>query len=191
MGFLGGHLGSSVSALVDGQLDPDVTDRAWAHVLRCPECRRLVEREGWIKRQLAGMGSNEPSARLLDSLYELTPSAQPSWEGLEAWAAVDAIEHRGRARRRAGIALVGAGSVSAALFGVAAISGALPGFGGGTAGTPASSLTRPAQPVTGGGTPTPAEVAPVAVVHGTLRGWRFDGNSSGGTASRAVDISPR
>jgi hypothetical protein len=128
---------------------------------------------------------------LLDSLYELTPSAQPSWEGLEAWAAVDAIEHRGRARRRAGIALVGAGSVSAALFGVAAISGALPGFGGGTAGTPASSLTRPAQPVTRGSTPTPAEVAPVAVVHGTLRGWRFDGNSSGGTASRAVDISPR
>lgn len=191
MGFLGGHLGgSSVSALVDGQLDAEVADRAWAHVLRCPECRRLVEREGWIKRQLAGMGSNEPSARLLDSLYELTPSSQPSWEGLEAWAAVDAIEHRGRARRRTGIALVGAGSVSAALFGVAAISGALPGFGGGTAGTPASSLTRPAQPVTRGSTPTPAEVAPVAVVHGTLRGWRFDGDSSGGTASRVVDVSP-
>lgn len=191
MGFLGGHLGgSSVSALVDGQLDAEAADRAWAHVLRCPECRRLVEREGWIKRQLAGMGSNEPSARLLDSLYELTPSSQPSWEGLEAWAAVDAIEHRGRARRRTGIALVGAGSVSAALFGVAAISGALPGFGGGTAGTPASSLTRPAQPVTRGSTPTPAEVAPVAVVHGTLRGWRFDGDSSGGTASRVVDVSP-
>lgn len=192
MRFLGGHLGSLASALVDGQLDADTSDRAWDHVLRCAECRRLVEREGWVKRRLAGMVGSEPSARLLDSLYELSPSAQPSWEGLEAWAAVDEIEHRGRARRRAGIALVGAGSVSAALFGVAALSGALPGFGGGTAGTPASSLTRPAQPVAGGGTPTPAEVAPVAVVHGTLRGWRLDGGSAHDSADTGVvDVSPR
>ena len=191
MRFLGGHLGSSVSALVDGQLDQDTTERAWAHVLRCPDCRRQVERETWVKRRLSGMVRNEPSARLLDSLYELSPSSRPSWQGLEAWIAVDEIERRNRTRRRAGIALVGAGSVSAAVLGIAGLSGALPGIGAGTAGTPASSLTRPAAPVAATSSPTPAEVAPVAVVHGTLPGWRLAKHPSAGTDTRVADVSPR
>ena len=188
MRFLGGHLGSSVSALVDGQLDQDATERAWAHVLGCPDCRRRVERETWVKRRLAGTMPNEPSARLLDSLYELSPTSRPSWQGLEAWVAVDEIERRSRTRRRAGIALVGAGSVSAAVLGIAGLSGALPGAG--TAGTPASSLTRPAAPVAAN-TPTPAEVAPVAVVRGTLPGWRLAGHPTAGSDTRVADVSPR
>ncbi len=192
--FLGdhlAHLGSSASALVDGQLDADATERAWAHVLRCSDCRRLVERETWVKRRLAGMGCNEPSARLLDSLYELAPSSRPSWEALEAWAAVDAIEHRARTRRRAGIAVVGAGSVSAAVFGIAAMSGAVPGVGTGV-GTPASSLTRPAAPTAGTQTPTPAQVAPVAVVRGTLPGSHPEREPfPPGSTSRVVDVTPR
>nr|MDQ6936060.1 hypothetical protein [Actinomycetota bacterium] len=50
---LSGHIGSSASALVDGQLSPQEAERAWGHVLICPGCRRLVEREGWVKRRLS------------------------------------------------------------------------------------------------------------------------------------------
>ena len=153
----GGHVGSSVSALVDGQLDHAGAERAWSHVLTCPPCRRLVEREGWVKWQLATMGGNEPSARLLGSLYELDPAA-------EAWAAVGELERRGRSRRRAGLALAGAGSVSAAVFGIASLGGAGLGIGGAPAGTPATSLTRSSTT----SSPTTAVIAPTAVVHGRL-----------------------
>ena len=50
-----GHLGSRTSALLDGQLPPDETERAWEHVHTCHACRDLVEREGWIKTRLAGL----------------------------------------------------------------------------------------------------------------------------------------
>ena len=43
---IGGHLGSAVSALVDGQLDDESSEQAWAHVQRCVPCRKRVEREG-------------------------------------------------------------------------------------------------------------------------------------------------
>ena len=110
---IGGHLGSAVSALVDGQLDPETTERAWEHVLACPPCRRLVEREGWVKRQLAEMAGTSaatPPADLVGSLYELDAETR------DAWAAVEHLEDRARGRRRAGLAAVGVGSVSAAVL---------------------------------------------------------------------------
>jgi hypothetical protein len=55
---LGGHLGSSVSALVDGQLDDETAERAWGHVMHCVPCRRLVEHEGWV------LGGHQLTARL-------------------------------------------------------------------------------------------------------------------------------
>jgi hypothetical protein len=149
---LGGHLGSSVSALVDGQMDAASAERAWSHVMTCPRCRRLVEREGWVKTQLASMGGSEPSARLIGSLFELDERPVPA-AAFEAWIAVDTIERKGRGRRRAGLALVGAGSVSAAVFGFASL-GAV-GLGIGTpAGTPATSLTRPTASPTASSTPS-------------------------------------
>jgi anti-sigma factor RsiW len=167
--LLSGHLGSTVSALVDGQLDAEATERAWQHVHHCPPCRRLVEHEGWVKRQLAQIGEvpepERPSDRLLGSLLDLDPAAV-------AWAETQEIEDRGRTRRRAGIALVGAGSVSAAVLGLSTLSGAPFGLGGGV-NTPASSI--------GGATSTPtrAVVAPTAVVHGRLRGWTVDAVQDG------------
>ncbi len=50
-----GHLGHRVSALLDGQLDPGEAERAWEHVHACHSCRDRVEREGWIKTQLASL----------------------------------------------------------------------------------------------------------------------------------------
>ena len=62
MGHVIGHLGSRVSALLDGQLAPDETERAWAHVHSCHACRDLVEREGWVKTRLAGLSFGGASA---------------------------------------------------------------------------------------------------------------------------------
>jgi anti-sigma factor RsiW len=114
---LHGHIGSHASALVDGQLSPAEEERAWKHVLGCPGCRRLVEREGWIKQRLAGLngpaldgpGPLAPSPGLVGSLYDV-----------DAWAAVDEIERRSR-RRRATAALVGAGSVGFAVVAMMAV----------------------------------------------------------------------
>lgn len=169
MRYLGGHLGIAVSALLDGQLDASSAERAWAHVQACDPCRRQVEREGWVKTRLASMTEQDadpPPAQLLGSLYglgsaDLPPSAPPS-SGAAAWAAVHEIEHRSRARRRTGLAVAGAGSVSAAVLGLVTLAGSPLGAGGGSPALPTSALTR--APATG----TPAVVAPVVRVHGTI-----------------------
>ena len=164
---LGGHLGASVSALVDGQLDPDATERAWQHVLACPACRRLVEREGWVKRQLAEMAGTSPAtppAHLVGSLQELDPEVR------QAWTAVGELERHARGRRRAGIAAVGVGSVSAAVLGLSTLSGAPLGIGGAPAGPPSSSLTRPS--TTAGPVSSPSRRATSgAPALGTFNGW--------------------
>jgi len=104
---LHGHIGSNASALVDGQLSKAEEDRAWSHILGCPGCRRLVEREGWIKQRLAGLAGPSPLSappNLLGNLYDVN-----------AWAHVDEIERRST-RLRAAVALVGAGSVGVAVL---------------------------------------------------------------------------
>jgi anti-sigma factor RsiW len=111
---LSGHIGSKVSALVDGQLPPAEEERAWSHVLTCPGCRRLVEHEGWTKRQLGalcGSSVGEPPPQLLGSLY-----------AVDAWQAVDEIEKRSR-RRRAAVVLVGGGAVGACVLGLVTVAG--------------------------------------------------------------------
>jgi anti-sigma factor RsiW len=105
---LHGHIGSTASALVDGQLSPTEEERAWNHVLGCPGCRRLVEREGWLKQRLAGLGT--PAAAVATP-----PALMGSLYDVDAWAVVDEIERRST-RRRAATALVGAGSVGLAVM---------------------------------------------------------------------------
>ena len=81
---LSGHLGDRVSALVDGQLSPPEEERAWAHAMTCPGCRRLIEREGWLKTRLSTLADPAAPAPsgLLGSLYDV-----------DAWAAVDECAH--------------------------------------------------------------------------------------------------
>jgi anti-sigma factor RsiW len=116
---LSGHLGDRVSALVDGQLSPPEEERAWAHAMTCPGCRRLIEREGWLKTRLSTLADPAAPAPsgLLGSLYDV-----------DAWAAVDEIERRTRGRRLT-LAAVGAGSVGAAVLGLVAFTGAPAGMG--------------------------------------------------------------
>ncbi len=135
------HLGSRVSALLDGRLPAAEEERAWAHVHECNPCRDLVEREGWVKTRLAGLSFADRSEceapdRLKNSLLAagcgsaLTPPQFPT--------AATSV----RARHRSLVA-IGGGAAGAAVVGVLAL---------GATGTPqlerrapVSDLTRPTQ----------------------------------------------
>jgi hypothetical protein len=175
---LGGHLGSTVSALVDGQLDDAATERAWAHVACCAGCRSLVENEGWVKRRVAetsgrAAAPEQPPADLVGSLFRLRPDEAT----LGAWAQVRQLEQRGRNRRRAGLALVGAGSVSAAVLGFTALGGTTLAP---STGVPATQLSRVSPSA------TPLDVAPAATVRARQPRRHADRASSRATHAVAV-----
>jgi anti-sigma factor RsiW len=113
-----GHVGSRVSALVDGQLPPAEAERLWAHVHTCPVCHAQVEREGWIKTQLVGFAAACPPPAAPHGLrgalahVSCTPTAAASPLGLQP----------GERRRMMTLAAVGAGSIGAAMVGVIALS---------------------------------------------------------------------
>jgi hypothetical protein len=109
-----GHLGTRVSALLDGRLSADETERAWAHVHTCHACRDLVEREGWVKTSLAGLSFGSTTAP--DSLKGSLLGAQPATPG-SAFLDADR-EHR---RRQVGLVALGGGAVGAAVMGVLAL----------------------------------------------------------------------
>ena len=67
MNWIGGHLGTRVSALLDGQLSAEDEERAWDHVHLCHLCRDQVEREGWVKTRLAGLS------------FEVAAPSTPDW----------------------------------------------------------------------------------------------------------------
>jgi hypothetical protein len=149
-----GHLGSRISAFVDGELPASAHDHALAHCERCPSCRRDVAVERWLKVQHRSMAPAEPSATLLGSLFaigqsaDLETSSDPvlsEWhprEGSLAPAAfptaatgtyVGSVQPLGPPRshsalltergRAAGLVMAGAGSVTAAVFGLAYVLG--------------------------------------------------------------------
>ncbi len=74
-----GHLGTRVSALLDGRMPAAEEDRWWQHVHQCHPCRDLVEREGMVKTRLAGLSLGDAAApdRLKDSLLMARPLAAP------------------------------------------------------------------------------------------------------------------
>lgn len=112
-----GHLGSRISALLDGQMSPAETERAWEHVHSCHACRDLVEREGWVKTRLAGL------------TYEETTPSTPDWlkgslMGAPQYGPAGAVylQHAGldNRRRTVGLVALGSGAVGAAFVGVLA-----------------------------------------------------------------------
>jgi hypothetical protein len=142
---IGGHLGTRVSALLDGQLSRAEEERAWEHVHGCHLCRDLVEREGWIKTQLHGLslaGSRAP-ADLKGALGDPHACAsRPS---------------PGHAPRRYGMVALGGGALGAACLGMLALVVA-PGPGSpGERRPPVTSLSgssRSASPTTSPGAPS-------------------------------------
>ncbi len=154
--MIGHHLGSRTSALLDGQLSAEDTDRAWDHVHSCHACRDLVEREGWIKTRLAGLS------------FEVAAPATPAWlKGslLDASAGCGSsatylavggpVEHR---RRNLGLAAIGGGAVGAAVMGVLV-------FGVAPADAPTIDRRAPLTSITNTQSPrTPAPTVPAAHV---------------------------
>ena len=119
MSWIGGHLGTLVSALLDGQLPVEDEERAWEHVHACHQCRDQVEREGWVKTRLAGLsfgsGADVPShlrSSLLGASLSLTPG--------EAFLVADQESRV----RRSGLVAIGSGAVGAAVVGVLALGAA-------------------------------------------------------------------
>lgn len=114
------HLGSRVSALLDGRLPAAEEERAWAHVHECHPCRDLVEREGWVKTRLAGLSfadrsECEATDRLKSSLLgcgsAMTPAPFPT----------STTSFRSRHRS---LVAIGGGAAGAAVFGVLALGAA-------------------------------------------------------------------
>jgi hypothetical protein len=112
-----GHLGTRVSALLDGQLSSADEERAWEHVHSCHECRDAVEHEGWVKTRLATMqyaGSSAPSS-LKGSL--LVRGLVAAWDHPEHPALAGVAERR----RHLGLSGISSGAVGAAVMGVLAL----------------------------------------------------------------------
>lgn len=114
---MGGHLGTRVSALLDGQLPAAEAERAWAHVHTCHACRDQVEREGWIKTSLAGLshGASAAPDHLKGSLLGgAFAGARHEPHPLASYAAPP--------RRNLGLVAMGGGAVGAVVLGVVALS---------------------------------------------------------------------
>jgi anti-sigma factor RsiW len=138
-----GHLGSRVSALLDGQLPPDEEERAWSHVHTCHQCRDQVEREGWVKTRLAGLtfGDTDVPGHLKGSLLGAVSAARPPGDVILA-AGADARP------RWAALTALGGGAGAAAVMGVLAL---------GAAPADAPTLDR-RLPATSVSTPSPAHL---------------------------------
>ena len=113
------HLGSRVSALLDGRLAPEEEERCWSHVHACHACRDLVEQEGWVKTQLA----------------QLSFGPAPAVPRLQVRAGGPLLGHAARCRPRSGrppfptvrhrprrgLVAIGGGAASACVVGVLAL----------------------------------------------------------------------
>ncbi|HSX67072.1 hypothetical protein [Nocardioides sp.] len=109
-----GHVGNRVGALVDGQLPHEEAERLWHHVHGCRRCGERVEREAWVKMQLAGLASSWPESAPL-GLREGLSGASAYAPSLPALA--PGADHRGLLT----VAVLGAGSIGAAMVGVIAL----------------------------------------------------------------------
>lgn len=131
------HLGTRVSALLDGRLTPVEEERCWEHVHQCHPCRDQVEREGWVKTRLAtlSLGAGSAPDHLKSSL--LAPADRP-------WAAPYAVP---AGRSRGALVLSGgmAGAVGAAVVGVLALGAAPASAPAVDRRTPVSDLSRSTQ----------------------------------------------
>jgi anti-sigma factor RsiW len=131
-----GHVGTRVSALVDGQLPAAESDRLWAHVHVCANCRAEVEREGWVKTRLAGLaltGEQPAPPRHLTGTLRVTALGWPEPETVE----------ESHDRRRLVAAAIGVGSMGAAFLGVFAMT--VPAQAPGVERRPATSFSRPSE----------------------------------------------
>lgn len=147
------HLGDRLTALVDGQLDLDAQQRAFAHLRHCADCRAAYEHELWVKQQMRVLPGAEPSAALLMALQQLgdrplgergpedvslpppgsvaypRQGQQPPWSGAATHWRLPTV-------RRTAVALFGVGTLAAGFLGIAYVAGG---------GTPGQQVDPPVQ----------------------------------------------
>ncbi len=155
-----GHLGTRVSALLDGQLSAKETEEAWTHVYSCHVCRDLVEREGWVKTRLAGLcdaGAGD-AERCAPSGLKGSLLSMPPGEALLAGP-----EGQAASRRTTGAVVLGGSAVGAAMLGVLAF-GFLPGS------APPADRRPPATQISVPSTPNTPTRVPVAGSTAALSG---------------------
>lgn len=70
------HLGASVTALVDGELDHPHRERVLAHLAHCPPCRAEVDAERRFKQSLLALWAPVPGRSLSDRLLAISDPAQ-------------------------------------------------------------------------------------------------------------------
>ncbi|HYF74228.1 MAG TPA: zf-HC2 domain-containing protein [Nocardioides sp.] len=155
--MIGHHLGSRASALLDGQLSPEETERAWEHVHTCHACRDLVEREGWVKTRLAGLtfevAAPTTPSWLKGSILGACPTGGSYLTVPGAMSAPGPADHR---RRTLGLAALGGSAVGAAVMGVLV-------FGVAPADAPTIDRRAPVTSITNTDAPrTPSPSAPTA-----------------------------
>lgn len=121
------HLGTRISALADGQLEPAEAERAFAHVAACPDCAADLAATRAAHRVLAGARDVPVTAGLTSRLLALateTPPAAPrrseSWDrpsgGEPDLLAGDLTRRRRAAGGLPAAALVGAGALMMSLL---------------------------------------------------------------------------
>ena len=74
------HLGSRLSALVDGQLSPAESERALEHVAGCPRCTEELAAARAARRALSAAAHVEPAPDLTARLLALSAQIPPSDE---------------------------------------------------------------------------------------------------------------
>ncbi|MBZ5740112.1 zf-HC2 domain-containing protein [Nocardioides mangrovi] len=148
-----GHLGNRVSALLDGQMSAEESERAWAHVHTCHACRDLVEREGWVKTRLAGLAFQGPPPAAPAGLKGSLMGACSGGSALTPGESYLAISHTTPRRRSVGLA-VGGGAVGAAVMGVLALGAAPADAPTIDRRAPVTSITQPTVSQTAAPTPT-------------------------------------
>ena len=89
------HLGRWLSALVDGELDPQERDRVLNHVAGCQGCLDEVNAMRALKRRLTALGETSTDDAIAGRLIDLAQSDQARLPG-----AVLGPVRPGRARRR-------------------------------------------------------------------------------------------
>ncbi|QJW37312.1 zf-HC2 domain-containing protein [Cellulosimicrobium protaetiae] len=125
------HLGSRLSALVDGQLTPAEAERALEHVACCPRCAAELTAARAARRALSSAGPVEPAPDLAARLLALsaqipttagdplrsapaTPWAEPATLPRGAWSGE--VRRGTLGRRIAGLVVGGVGIAAVGLF---------------------------------------------------------------------------
>ena len=163
-----GHIGHKVSALLDGQLSPVESERAWSHVHLCPPCRDLVEREGRLKQTLAQLGRPEHAAAP-DSLKGALVSGIDAFDNSDGWPDLSDLKaaRRPAAAQVTGWSILGVGTATVALVGLTGLGTPLAWIGPGQepAGTtsPAANLTPVAKTSAGPTSSGPTSSGPSSV----------------------------